>query len=266
MTAVLGLLILGSCTDNEEISIAIPPADGELLINPSNTNVVLIKEQANNTAISFSWDTSDYGISTPTNFALEIDSADGDFSSPETIETGTTELEITHARLNAISSSLELPTEEESQIQVRLKTSLRYGALPTYSKVESISVTPYEDLVYPLPDSGELYLQGDAVPTNWGYPLPESQKLTKINNFTFSIITELTGGKNYAFLSITTGWGSPAYVAQDGNQSPSSGNFIPNSPNTTPPWQGTALTAPAATGVYEVTINFKTGKYSVTPQ
>lgn len=258
--------LISACTDDDQLYIAKAPADGELVVNVSSDNVVLSKDLADETALEFSWSSSDYGVDTPQNYTLEIDTEDGDFTNPETVETDSRALSFKHSELNATTSALKLPVEVESQIQVRLKTSLNFNALPSYSKVETISVTPYEDLVYPLPPSDELYLQGDAVPTNWGYPLPESQKLTKINDFSYSITTQLTGGKNYAFLSITTGWGSPAYVAQDGNQPPSGGNFVPNSPNTTPPWQGVAITAPAATGVYEVTINFKTGKYTVTPQ
>lgn len=256
---------ISSCTDDDLLYVAKAPVDGELLVNMSSDNVVLSKDLADETALSFSWNNSDYGVDTPLNYTLEIDTADGDFTNPETVETNSTELSFKHSELNATTSALKLPVEVESQIQVRLKTSLKFDALPSYSKVETISVTPYEDLVYPIPNSGELYLQGDAVPSNWGYPLPENQKLERDGD-TFSITTQLTGGKFYAFLSINTGWGDPAYVAQDANQGSSEGKFVPNGPDTTPPWQGTAVPSPASTGVYEITINFKTGKYSVTPQ
>jgi hypothetical protein len=102
--------------------------------------------------------------------AREIDTLDGDFSNPETEITESTELSMTHARLNTISLSKDLITDVKSEIKVRLKTALKYGALPSYSKIETIAITPYEDLAVALPSSGELFIQGNAVPTNWNYP------------------------------------------------------------------------------------------------
>jgi hypothetical protein len=264
VTILLTSFILNSCTDSESIYIAIPPVDGVLLINPTATDIVLSKENKDQTAISFSWDVSDYNIDTPLQYTLEIDTLDGDFSNPETEITESTELSMTHARLNTIALSKDLITDVKSEIKVRLKTALKYGALPSYSKIETIAITPYEDLAVALPSSGELFIQGNAVPTNWNYPIPDTQKMTQIpNKPIFTITIELIGNKNIAFLSSNQFWGDPAYKGLVEDQPTTRGSFTENAP---PDWAGFDINSPPLTGIYEIVINFRTGKYTVTAQ
>lgn len=265
MLIVLVAVTLNACTDNELVFVATPPADGQLLINPNVTSIVLLKVDKAETAISFSWDKSNYGVETPLSYTLEIDEIAGDFSNPETEITESTELALTHGKLNAIALGKNLATDVEGQIKVRLKSSLNYGNLPSYSKVETISVTPYLDLFYDLPVSNELYIQGDAVASNWGTP-PDAQKMTKINNSTFAITIELIGGRNFALISTQTAWSDPAYVAPDANQSLTGGSFRPAGSNTVPAWGGSPMSSPSVTGIYEIIVNFTTGKYTVTLQ
>ena len=258
---------LNACSDNEAVAVANTPQNGVLSINPSTTNIVLSKADKNQPAISFNWEKSDYGVSTPKTYTLEIDILDGDFSDPEIEVTESTEITLTHGKLNAMVLSKDLITGVAGQIKARIKTALYYGASPTYSKEEIISVTPYEDLFFPLPLSGTLYLQGDAVPSNWGYPVPEAQKLTKIpNKAEFTITTELFGNKNFAFISSNMGWGDPAYVGLVANQPFDGGPFTENGSQTSPPWIGSPIKTPPVTGIYTITIDFVTGKYTITPQ
>lgn len=259
--------VFASCSENEEVATAVAPVDGILLINPSSNNVILSKPNKNQTAIEFNWEKSNYGINTQTTYTLEIDVLDGNFSNPEKEVTESTAITLTHGKLNAMVLNKDLVPGVASQIKARIKTTLNYGALPTYSKIEIITVTPYEDLFFPLPLSNELYLQGDAVPTNWAYPVPNSQKLTKLpNKPVFTITRQLIGNRNFAFISGNSGWGNPAYVALTSTQPTSGGPFTENGSNTSPPWIGTPMKSPPVTGIYTITIDFVTGQYSVTPQ
>ena len=170
-------------------------------------------------------------------------------------------------QLNAMLLNKDAVPGVAAQIKARVKTTLNYGALPSYSKIEMITVTPYEDLFFPLPLSNELYLQGDAVPSNWAYPVPESQKLTKIpNQAVFTITRQLIGNRNFAFISSNSGWGNPAYVGLVANQPVTGGPFTENGSFTSPPWIGSPMKSPPITGIYTITIDFVTGYYSVTPQ
>jgi hypothetical protein len=264
ITILFTSFILNSCTDSESIYVAVPPLDGVLLINPTANDIVLSKATKDQTAISFSWNVSDYSIDTPLQYTLEIDTSDGDFSNPETEVTESTELSMTHSRLNTIALTKDLITDVKSEIKVRLKTALNYGALPSYSKIETIAVTPYEDLTVALPSSGDIYIQGDAVPSNWTDPIPDTQKMTKtLNKPIFTITIELTGNKNIAFLSSNQFWGNPAYKGLVEDQTTTGGSFTENGP---PDWAGFDINSPPLTGIYEIVLNFRTGKYTVTAQ
>jgi len=264
---LIAAIALNSCSDREEVAVAITPENGVMLINPTTNSIVLSKVNKNLPAISFTWDAADYGISTPKTYTLEIDAIEGDFSDPEIEVTSNTEITLTHGKLNAMVLSKDLITGVVGQIKARIKTTLNYGASPFYSKEEIIAVTPYEDLFFPLPLSGTLYLQGDALPSNWGYPVPEAQKLTKIpNKAEFTITTTLIGNRNFAFISSNSAWGNPAYVGLVANQPFTGGPFTENGSNTSPPWIGSPIKTPPLTGIYTITIDFVTGQYTMTPQ
>ncbi|HBK82263.1 MAG TPA: hypothetical protein DDZ41_01475 [Flavobacterium sp.] len=193
-----------------------------------------------------------------------MDVLSGDYSKPEVVVTTSNQITITHANLNAMCLNKDLLVGVPNQVKVRVKTSLKYNALPTYSKEEILTITPFEDLVIPLPPSNELYLQGSAVPTNWGYPLPVSQKLTKDpNKAVFTITTTLTGGKELVFLSVNGFYGNPAYKALTSSQPLVGGLFTENK---APNWLGSNIIIPPATGVYKVTVNFVSGTFSIVKQ
>ncbi len=264
---VLITISLNSCTDNEAISVVNSPADGSFLITASTTNIVLNNEDADNQiAVSFTWEIADYGANTPLTYSLEMDLADGDFSNPVVFGVSNNEKMFTHAELNYFALQFNLLPNVSGQLKVRLKTTLNYGALPSYSNIETISVTPYEtlNLLYPMP--AELYLQGDAVPSNWGIPIPDSQKMTQIDNHRFGLITSLVGGKNYAAISVPSTWSDPAYVAIDDQQAPMEGDFRPAGSTTVPPWGGSPMSSPSTTGIYKVIFDFTSGKYSATSE
>jgi hypothetical protein len=267
ITVVFATVILKACTDTEDLAVAIAPADGSFLITPSVSNVVLNKIDAETEmAIAFLWENQSYGVDTPVTYTLEMDTNDGDFSNPDEFIITTNEKIFTHAALNYLALKFNLIPNIEGGLKVRLKTNLSYGALPSYSNIETITVTPYEtlNLKYPMP--AELYLQGDAVPSNWGTPVPDSQKMTQIDNHRFGLITNLVGGKNYAAISAPSTWSDPAYVAIDSDQLAEGGDFRPAGSMTEPQWGGNPYSSPASTGVYKIIIDFTSGKYTVTPE
>ncbi|HSQ46540.1 MAG TPA: SusE domain-containing protein [Lutibacter sp.] len=266
-TIVFVAITFSSCTDDETAFVAKAPVNGEFSINPSAANIVLIKLDAETqTAISFDWDASLYGVNTPVKYTVEIDAIDGDFSDPVVRETIETEKTFTHAEMNYIALSLNLVPNAEGQIKVRLKANLNYGVMPAYSKVETISVTPYETINFMYPMPAELYLQGDAVASGWGYPIPDAQKMTQIDNHRFGLIVSLTAWKNFAFITNPNAWSDPAYVAATGNEPLVGGNFIPSGSNTVPAWGGTPMSSPASSGFYKVIIDLVEGTYSITPE
>jgi len=264
--SLLIVLFLSSCGEKELLYVATQPADGEFLVKPSATAIELKKAGAGtHTAIDFNWDTIVYGVSTPTNFTLQMDSVNGDFSAPieDVISTNTYQIAFTDSVMNYRALKLNLKPFVAGQIKVRLKANLAYNNLLSYSKVEIIMVTPYDDgLMYKMPAA--LYIQGDAVASNGAYPVPEAQQMAQLDNHRFGLLVSLTGGKHFTFSSSTAAMSDPAYKAATSAEPLTGGNFIESGSQTDPPNGGSDISSPATTGIYKVIIDFKTGTYSVT--
>lgn len=261
------LVSASSCSDDTLMSVAETPTDGTFLLTGSTNKIVLDQKNADkNIALTLDWDDKSwYGVDTPITYTIQMDKSDGEFLSPQEIVIATANtLILTHAELNAKVFAMKLTPGKASNINVRLKASLKYGALPIYSNVSTIAVTPYQTLVLKYPMPSELYLQGDAVPSNWGTPVNDIQKMAQIDDHRFGLIVALTGGKNFAVISAASTWSDPAYVTMEANATPqSSGTFEPRGSATN--WGGTPMKSPAATGVYQVILDFTTGIYTITP-
>ena len=108
-----------------------------------------------------------------------------------------------------------------------------------------------------LPDS--LYIVGDATAGGWNNPVPvPSQKLTRINSAVYEISISLTGGKQYLLLPVNGDWSHKFSVADNSLAGlAAGGSFGYDLPQNFP--------GPATSGVYKITVNFVTGKFTVTP-
>ena len=264
---VTATMSLSSCSDSESLYVASSPENGSFEIISSAASIVLNETNAETeTAITFSWEIPSYGVDTPVTYTLEMDLNNGDFSTPRTFTVSDNEISFTHADLNFYALDFGLAPSIEGEIKLRLKTSLKYNALQSYSNLVTLAVTPYDTLtlLYGMPS--ELYLQGNAVPSNWGIPIPDSQKMTQIDNHRFGLITELVGAKNYAAISTPTTWSDPAYVGIDDQQPASEGDFRPAGSTTVPQWGGSPMSSPLNTGIYKVILDFTSGKYTATPE
>ena len=261
------LVSASSCSDDTLMSVAETPAEGKFLLTNSTSEIVLDKKNADkNIAVTLNWDNKSwYGIATPMTYTIQMDKSDGEFLSPQEIAITTgNNISLTHADLNAKAFALQLAPGAASKIKVRLKANLKYGALPIFSNASVLTITPYSTLILKYPMPAELYLQGDAVPSNWGTPVTDIQKMTQIDDHRFGLIVALTGGKNFAVISAASTWSDPAYVTMEANTTPqSSGTFEPRGSATN--WGGTPMKSPVSSGVYQVILNFTTGTYSITP-
>ena len=264
---VLIIATASSCSDDTLMSVAETPAEGKFLLTNSISEIVLNKKDADkNIAVTLNWDNKSwYGIDTPTTYTIQIDNNDGEFVSPLEISIASgNNISLTHADLNAKAFALKLTPEVASKMKVRLKANLKYGAVPIYSNVNVLTITPFSSLILKYPMPAELYLQGDAVPSNWGTPVPDIQKMVQIDDHRFGLIIALTGGKNFAVISAASTWSDPAYVTMDSNTIPqSTGTFEPRGSATN--WGGTPIKSPTTSGVYQVILDFTTGTYSINP-
>jgi hypothetical protein len=118
------------------------------------------------------------------------------------------------------------------------------------------SVTSAPSLLTPPQD---LYIIGDATPLGWAANVDDTQKFTKLNDYTFEITIPLTQGGALAFITATS-YSDPAYKTNTASQDAEGGDIIASGSATNPAWGGNDIIAPTSDN-YTITVNFKSGTY-----
>jgi len=128
------------------------------------------------------------------------------------------------------------------------------------SNVVPLKVTPYK--IPPrvaLPTTGKLFIVGGATQGSWGNPVPTpTQELARLNETTWGGVFQLNGGEQYLLLPLNGSWDNKFSVASNQVAGLSAGgDFGFNLPDNFP--------GPAASGWYQIIVDFQTGKFKVTP-
>jgi|GEM_PF-125751 len=234
------------------ITVAMTPYLVPITLTPSSTNPLVLKvTNATDTAISFKWNASGYG-NNPINYALQIDTAGGNFTHPQVIKYGTAlNGAILQNDLNTLAINAGVIGGATKDVVFRIVSYMNdtYTNPLVYSNVSTIKITTY----VPIPDN--LYIVGDATPGGWTNPVPvPSQQFTKKDAFSFTINIGLTAGKSYLFLPLNGNWDH-----KYGGTSATGGTLLKD--NDVP---GSNTPAPATSGVYQIVVNFQTNTYTVT--
>jgi starch-binding outer membrane protein SusE/F len=269
--SLLATICLLAC-EKEEDKVVFKGGVAPELTSSSTTNLVLAKAQEAYSSLQFQWTNPQYEFSNGTNtqdvsYTLQIDTAGSNFTNPKKIEMAFTRdlfTSFTVKQLNNTLSTMELKDFVPHDFEFRIKATLANGSVPMYSNVVKIKVTTYLDVVYPVPDN--LYITGSATPASWqagvaGEAVPPNQQFTKINSYLFQIAKlHLTfngtddGSNGFLLLPVYGSWSAKYGFTGDKHKNNSSGDsFKPEGSDFAPP----------ATGDYKITVNFKTGKYSV---
>jgi hypothetical protein len=267
-TLLLGA-ILQSCGQDSEVTVLGGTAAPVLSVS-STATVVLTNTNPTYNSLQFAWTNPGYkfsnGVSTQqTVYTLQIDTMGANFTSPNKVSltfTDSVNHTFTVKELNTALAGLQLPDYKPHNFQFRVLSSLPTGnnaalAEPLISNVIQVTISTYLDVVYPVPSA--LYITGSATAKSWmgggDAPVP-SQQFTKTNAYTFVITgIPLIGGDEFLLVPVYGNWnnkyGTPG--ANDTNNV-SGGPFQPN---------GNNFLAPGASQNYTITVNFKTGKYSI---
>ena len=231
------------------------------------TDLVLNRTNSANTAVTFTWTNPDYkfntGISSQdVNYTLQIDTTGSNFANPSIQEAAISSalrLDLTVKDLNTYLTKLGLNDGVPYNVEFRLKSALANGSVALYSNVIKIKVTTYLDVAIAIPVTGELFITGNGVPSDWTNDPPANQKCIKVSNTEYYIIMSFTPGKYYKFLTTLTQW-QPQYGLKPGSGGTgASGDLGLNPGGGSDP---DAIPTPAVSGTYKVTLNFKTGKYT----
>lgn len=111
------------------------------------------------------------------------------------------------------------------------------------------------------PSSNELFITGSATPANWmsgGQSPVLSQKFTRISNTEYELSSiSLKGGGSYLLVPVYGNWSSKyGGIGYNNNANSPMGDMICS--------QGSDLIAPPTSGNYKISVNFHTGKITLT--
>ncbi len=262
---LVSAFLVFSC-DKEETKVTFLKSTPPVLVASSTADLVLNKAQENFSSLQFQWTNPTFEFSNGVNtqnvsYVLQIDQGGKDFGSAKQIGLGFTNAlsrSFTVKELNNTLSGLELADFVPQNFEFRIKATLSNNSVPVYSNVVKIKITTYLDVVYPVP--ANLFMIGDATPAQWDNnvaKLDPAQKFTLVNSYTYQLSSiAITGGKYYLLLPVAGSWDNKYAFPGTKDQNNRFGDtFKPN--------DGQDFLAPAASGNYKVTVNFKTAKISL---
>jgi hypothetical protein len=279
---ILGILLtlFSSCeTDVEMIQIQ----EGIPSVVESNidqgTLIKIIEENDQNVIYSLEWTYADYlgeneTSSSISEYIIKVASSE-DFSNAVTVNPT---VYLTHGfqgiELNDILvNQLEVMPEEPIEIFFKVESTFDGDVLN--SNIISNTFIPYTFVIPPavwLPPGDKIYIFGAAVVGDT-WPIPATQKLTKISETEFSINVDLIGGMSFGLQA--NGWEQaynlPADVVRE--DVTIAGAFVEDGNNAhdelgnlgVERWEGQEWLSPSEDGVYTITLNFQTGLYTVEP-
>lgn len=221
-------------------------------------------------AIKLSWTNPDYQFTTgvssqDVNYLIEIDTAGANFTNPkrQTIAISSDlSKSFTQGEFNDfLLNQLQLDTVNLHNLEIRVKSYLRTGAVPLYSNVLKLTARPFAipPKVAP-PASGKLFITGSATPGSWmvaGDPELGSQRFTKMSNTLYVLPSiALSGGNSYLLVPLYGDWGSKyGGVGANNTNNVDGDDFRVN---------GNDLKAPLVSGNYKIEVDFQRGKFTVT--
>ena len=228
----------------------------------STTTVAPPPSDSDNVALTASWTNPAYAADSSTvKYVVQIDSAGRNFSKAvsKTI-TGALSATFTARELNTIALGYGFAFNTAYSMDVRVVSSYANNNDQKLSNVITFQYTPYK--IPPkvaLPSSGELYLVGNATQGGWTNPVPApAQQFARIDETTWAGVFQLNGASEYLVLPVNGDW-SHKYAVPDNSIAGlnTGGDFGYDASANFP--------GPSAAGLYIITLNFQTGKFTVVP-
>jgi uncharacterized lipoprotein YajG len=217
-------------------------------------------------SLKLNWTNPDYRFTTgvssqDVNYLLQIDLEGANFGGAKKYEKAVAKdlsINMTTGELNTALLSMDLPENVAHKLEVRVIASLINNSVPLPSNVLKMTVTPYLDVVYPVP--ANLYITGAATPASWmggGDPELVSQKFTKISSSEFQINSlNVKASQAFLFVPVYGNWSNKyGFTGAGLGNNPDGDTFKP---------EGGDFVSPGVAGNYRINVSFKTGKYTFT--
>lgn len=172
------LVVLSSCEKDEIKAYLNPTAVPTVTV--SSQNVVLVKENAAQDALTVAWTQPDYGFQAAASHTVLIDKKGGNFANAVGVSVGSNLKKVFKAsELNPILLKLGLKAATAGDIDIRIQTTLGPNTVIS-SAVSTVKATPYLDK---LDLSSNWGVVGSATPNGWNGPDLPFYKSDKANVF-----------------------------------------------------------------------------------
>ncbi len=231
-------------------------------LTASSVAIAPAPADSNNVVLTYNWTYPNHSTdSNNIKYVVEIDSVGKNFAAPYRKEVmGKLSTTFIAKELNSFLVGRGYAFAVPVSLEARMISSYANNNERLISNVVPVKVTPYK--VPPrvaLPTTGKLFIVGAATQGGWNNPVPTpSQELARLNETTWAGIFQLNGGEQYLLLPLNGNWDNKFSVASTSLAGLSAGgDFGFNLPDNFP--------APAASGMYQIVVDFQTGKFRVTP-
>ena len=231
-------------------------------VSLSSNAVAPAPSDSDNVALTANWTSPAYAVDSSTaKYVLQIDSAGRNFSNPVSrIVSGALTTSFTAKDLNTIALDYDFAFNTTYSMDMRIISSYANNNDQKISNLVTFQYTPYKiPPKVPLPTSGALYLVGNATQSGWSNPVSvPSQQFVQIDETTWAGVFNLNGGSEYLVLPVNGSWDHKYAVPNKGVSGLSAGGDFGYDASDNFP-------SPSATGLYTITLNFQSGKFTVTP-
>ena len=261
------VLAISSCKKDEH-KIYLEGGTAPVLSSSVSGSIPLSFANKDKEAINLTWTNPNYqfttGISSHSvSYQIEIDTVGANFSNPQkqtvSVPTDLSKSFIQSTFNDYLLNQLALTPGVPHNIEIRVNSFLENNSATLHSNALQFMVTPYSipPKVAP-PASNELYITGNAVPSDWTNTPPVSQKFTRVSETFYTIIVPLIGNNSYTFLPTYASWNDKYSIATKNDPNEIYGGDFQ--------WQGNDILAPPASGTYKIDVDFQRGKFTVTKQ
>jgi starch-binding outer membrane protein SusE/F len=253
-----------SCEKEEDRVTLLGGTPPELTLS-TTADMVLEKAKENYSSLQFQWTNPEYQFSNGVNtqdvtYTLQVDTAGSNFTNPKKVELAFNRdlsTSFTVKELNTLLSAMELKDFMPHNFEFRIKATLSNGSVAMYSNVVPVTISTYLDVVFPVP--AKLFITGAATPLGWmggGDPEAPTQQFTQINSYTFEISSlQLNASSGFLFVPVYGNWDNKYGFTGSGlGNNPTGDSFRPG---------GNDMVSPSTAKPYKITVNFKTGRYSM---
>ena len=200
-TLLAGILLFG-CEEVEREPV-VRPGNAPAVTQPSaGTQLVFDRENAKNETLVFTWSQAGFGFPSATTYSLQAAEAGTDFANPvELASTNDLSATLTHATLNNRFMLHGLPTNEATEMELRVTASVSPYVAALTSPPVAMSITLYA-ASFP-----SIYMIGAAV-GGWGTDLAvEIVSTGEPSQYTTIAYFDVAEGTNFRFFN-NPDWGA----------------------------------------------------------